>query len=100
MPSVPQSRARRLVAGEIGQNGLATDGGLPDDDERLGVAWQIDVQTAAEADQSIAFAGTHLLAVPQRRDDTAGNQPRDLHEGNFLAVFELQPHGRALVDVA
>ena len=49
--------ARRLLAAEVGQHGLAGDRHLADADEELRGRRQIDVDARAEADQAEALAG-------------------------------------------
>src|SRR5262245_19427245 len=65
--------AARVVAGKVGQNGLARDRGLAFRDQSLGAERQIDVEPGAEADQAETLAGADRLAFPNEADDALGD---------------------------
>src|SRR4051794_7377462 len=82
LPSMHDPPARRLLRARVGDDGLAADHALADDDERRPVGRQVDVGAAAEADEAEALAGDHLLALAQVALDAPRDEAGDLDEGD------------------
>src|ERR1700736_3092021 len=78
--------ARRLLRPLVGDDRLAADGALPDDDHGDPTLRQVDIGPAAEADEPEALPGHDLLAAAQVADDAASDEAGDLHHGDIAAA--------------
>ncbi len=77
---------RRLFGIEIGDHGLAGDRGLSDRHQRLDAVRQIDIDPAAEADETEPLPGPHPLSGRQVAVDPPRHQAGDLHQADVAAV--------------
>src|SRR5271165_6818290 len=83
-------------AGEIGEavrssaelrdDRLSPDHGLTFANERLNAFRQIEIGAAAKSYDPQTVAAMDGIALAQRAQDTAGDQTRDLHHGQFPAI--------------
>src|SRR5262245_3982520 len=90
----------RLLRNEVREHGLATDHGLAGCDQGISAWRQVDVDPAAEPDQSNPLAGGQRVTLRDKAHDPAGEQAGDLDHGDVDAG-RGSDHGRpSLVDLA
>src|SRR5437773_741148 len=73
---------------------------LAERDQRRRAVRQIDVATAAEADEADALARPQRLVGHHGAADAARHQPGDLHHHQLATVRQAQPDALALVELA
>src|ERR1700730_4599087 len=78
--------ALRVAGGKVGNDRFTRDRGLSLGDERPYALGQVDVHARAEADHADALAGADARALAHETDDSARDQPRDLHHADARLV--------------
>src|SRR3954470_9585408 len=96
-----ETLARRLLRAAICDDGFAADHTLPRDHKGNPTGGQIDVGTAAEADDAEALSGDDVLALAQIADDAPCDEAGDLHDGDIAgAIGRRNADGHSLVVLA
>src|SRR6185503_5812133 len=85
------------VAADLGDDRLAGDASLAEEDARTSSSGQIDVDPAAEADHPDPLPGFDTVAFMDERQDSPRDQPGDLGEADLHAVGALDQEMLALI---
>src|SRR5215218_457589 len=98
-PSLANAGERHIDA-DLGQHGFAGDRALAEDHPRRSAGRQVDIDAAAEADQTDALAGFDNIPFLDERQDAPRNKAGDLRKTDTQAVRTLNHEVLPLIVLA